>query len=641
MRSYFIKRPRYEIQPEEILLDTFSKTSGTQSHKLEFPIQRKAVMLLVTLGTLFLAGSGLFALYQQTFRHAKFAAQAQENTLRNVMLQAPRGKIIDRYGTTLADNAARYSLVVISEELPRSQEERSQEAGTLAKLFNRDQNEIAHALEKGVVTNGVTIYENLSLDQALVFRAREQAFPGIRIVGTFQRTYPFGASASHTVGYTATVQSQSDQKGIAFASRTMLGKTGIEQTYNTALEGKSGFITYEVNARQDILNQQPTTHYETGNTIQVTVDAELQQYIYTALANQTRDKKGGAIGIALDPNNGDVLALVSVPGFDAQKLSSGMPTQEFQQLVNDPRKPFFNRAVQGEYSPGSTIKPFLALAALTQKIISPNKLVDDTTGQIIVQNPYDVNRPYIYHDWKVCGWVDMRAAIAQSCDVYFYTIGGGYGSIKGLGVDSMKKYLQDFLWQRKTNIDIAGEQIGFIPDPQWKEQTKRDIWRIGDTYNMSIGQGYVRTTAIQLATTYMAFVNNGIVYQPHILKRIVNPETNTTIQNAAPEILGTFPVSRDDLQIVREGMRGTVTTGSAAARLAGLPFTLAGKTGSVQTSSNLENTNALFVSFMPYENPKILLLVLVESGGEGSASAVPVSRDILEWYWYNRLNKTP
>ena len=636
MRQYSVNRPRHEIQPEEILMDSMARTASLSPARLESPLNRLYVGLALAGIICFFAGASGIALYYQLGKNAYYAQRANENSLRSVLLQAPRGVITDRYGNILADNKTTYDIVLVSEELPKALGERMSEAASFASLMKADASSTAALFNRAVSTNGIVLAHDVGTDEALVFKARESEFPGMKLVGTFQRVYPFGAALSHVVGYVALQSQQASSTGKTIVQNGLVGKSGIEAQYDGDLQGKTGELLYQVNAKQNIIADQQTAYYEQGDNVQLTLDAPLQQEIYNTLLPLANKYGGGAVGIALDPQNGDVLALTSVPGFDPEQMSSGITQKQYAALMSSPQKPFFSRATSGIYSPGSTIKPFIALAALDEHTIDPSTTIDDTKGYISVPNPYDASRPQIFHDWKAHGFVDMVQAIGDSCDTYFYTVGGGYGNVQGLGVGRITEYLQKFFWERKTGIDIPGEQSGFLPTASWKEQAKHDPWRIGDTYNYSIGQGYVLTTPIDLIAAHAAIANGGTMWQPHLLSSISDPLTHFLINKNEPRQLGTLPQVPGAMDIIHEGMRYTVTNGSAHS-MADLPFAVAGKTGSVQTSSSLVNTNALFVAFMPYDHPKISLLILVESGGGGTATAVPAAREILSWYAQNRL----
>ncbi|MEW5805680.1 MAG: penicillin-binding protein 2 [Patescibacteria group bacterium] len=622
-----IKKNKFIIEPEEILLDEKQKLAK----RLEFSLEKRYVLLVAVLAIGFLGLSWFLSFYYQIIQFPEFKEKAYENSLRNIFLEAPRGVILDRYGKVVAENKVFYQLVLTREKLSQDQSELNRQVELLAKILEIPTDQI---LEKIDSSSEPILEKNLDLEKAIKIKANEADLPGFKLVGRFERVYPFGASLSHVLGYTGFVsQSDLDQDSALSLNQT-IGKAGVELIFDNFLRGKQGKLNYLVDARNELVDEKEIDYFQPGSRIELAIDAELQDKIYQVLKRNVTDSKSGAVGIGLNPKTGEILALVNYPGYD---LSEGAAVEKVSQLFSSPAKPFFNRTVSGEYSPGSTIKPFIALAALEENLIDPQKKIDDTEGRIIVPNPYFPDQPYIFRDWKAHGFVDMEQAIADSCNVYFYTIGGGYGNQDGLGAERIKSYLEKFGWGEKTGIEFINENQGFLPDPDWKQNQLNDPWRLGDTYLYAIGQGYVRETPIQLAVNYQLFANQGTIYKPFLVKKITDSQTGELISQTSPEILRTVGVKKENILIVNQGMKKTITQGSARS-LADLPFSLAGKTGSAQTSSSLSETNALFISFMPYEDPEFLLLILVEAGGSGGARAVPLAKEIMFWYWENRLS---
>jgi penicillin-binding protein 2 len=634
MKLYKINRSNSEISPEEILLDRQAQSKKDLA-RLEFPVQPVHLYLMAVAMGLFLAASVISSGYYQLVQREKFTARAEENKLRQYLIEAPRGIILDRYGKVLADNSIHYNLVGVFEDFPKDQPRQQEYLELVKEVTKAPASGLEQSFSDFLNRKTDILAEQLTPLQAIRLNALAEKMPGTKLVGQFTRIYPYSESAFHLIGHTGAATQQDENAEKRITAGQTIGKTGIEYQYDEYLRGESGLIAYERNAKGATLEREYQKPSLTGSTLRLTVDADLQRKIYDVLNNFTAPRASGAIGIALQPKTGEVLALVSVPGLNPNNLVTGISADELNKSLSSPRKPFFNRAVSGEYSPGSAIKPFLALAALQKNLIDPALKIDDTEGRITVPNPYLPDQPFIFRDWKTHGFVNMIEAIGNSCNVYFFAIGGGYGRQKGLGVDAINSALKQFGWGAKTGIDLPDEKSGFIPNPDWKEQTKQEPWRIGDTYNLSIGQGYIRTTPIQLAATMAGFANNGQTMKPFVVAEISDAYTNTPLLEQMPTKAENFNARQDQLDIIKQGMRYTVTQGSAQ-RLGDMPFEVAGKTGSIQTSADLEKTNALFVSFAPYQNPEILLLVFVESGGEGGATAMPLSRQILDWYWQNR-----
>jgi len=338
--------------------------------------------------------------------------------------------------------------------------------------------------------------------------------------------------------------------------------------------------------------------------------------------------------------------LVSVPGFDSNKITSD--------VLNDSGKPFFNRVISGLYSPGSTIKPLMAFAALKEGLINLKTEIF-SRGYIEIPNPYNPESPSRFVDWKPHGWVNIYSALAKSSNIYFYALGGGLpknemGIVKnssndnneslsrGLGIEKLKEYWEQFGFDRKTGIDLPSETEGFLPDPEIKISRKKEDWRLGDTYNVSIGQGDLVITPIELISYISAIANNGKFYQPFIAKKFI-AGTKNIIRETEPKLIKDFSDYSNYFKEVQRGMIDTVEKPYGTAHLlSSLPIKIAGKTGSAQINNNTK-VNAFFVGYMPTNDPKIAILVLIENAREGSLNAVPVAKDVLEWYYYNRIVK--
>jgi penicillin-binding protein 2 len=350
------------------------------------------------------------------------------------------------------------------------------------------------------------------------------------------------------------------------------------------------------------------------------------------LIRQAAEKAGTGMGaslVALDPNSGDIIAMANYPSYDNNIFSTHIDAGEIQRLFVDKKKPLFDRAIAGQYPPGSTIKPFIALAALEEGIVAENTIIDDTRGALVIPNTYNPQKPFTFNDWKAHGYINLRRAIAESCDVYFYVVGGGYGSMRGLGIGTMDRYLSMFGFGSKTGIDLYSEKVGLLPSEEWKKQTMGQDWFIGDTYHAAIGQGDVLATPLQIASAVGAVANGGTLYAPRIVSKIM--DENDTVNAIDKKIIRVIPSSEKNMIAVREGMRQAVTMGSARA-LAALPFAVAGKTGTAQFANNTK-THAWFVAFAPYKDPTIALAVLIEGGGEGSATAIPVAGEFLRIFF--------
>ncbi len=420
---------------------------------------------------------------------------------------------------------------------------------------------------------------------------------------------------SHILGYTGRINQTELDNNSNYAVNDYIGKQGIEKSYEESLRGIPGKFEKEKTLSEP----------ESGKNLVLSIDLGLQNKIYDELKKGIEKigvKKGAAV--ALDPRTGQVLALVSYPSYDDNLFAKGILKEEFDKIQNNPSNPLFNRVLSAQYPTGSTIKPFIASGALQEKTISPDKKILDN-GFIEIINKYDPSIVYRFSGIEPKGWVDMKKAIAVSSNIYFYTVGGGYGDQQGLGPTRIKKYLELFGWGEKTGIDIPGEFKGFVPSPEWKKQTKNESWWDGDTYNLSIGQSDLKVTPLQVAMAYSSIANGGTLYKPQIVQKIING------QEFKPEIIRDNFIDSENLQIVKEGMRDGVLYGSSAT-LNSLPVQVASKTGTAETSRK-GYYNAWVSAFAPYENPEIVLVTTIEDIQGLGAATLPVAKEVLRWYF--------
>ena len=342
--------------------------------------------------------------------------------------------------------------------------------------------------------------------------------------------------------------------------------------------------------------------------------------------------------MVMNPRTGAVLALVSYPAYDNNIFSQGISQADYSALSNDPTQPFFNRAISAQYPTGSTIKPFEASGALQEKIISPDKLINDP-GYILVTSKYDPSIVYRFSGVTPHGLVDMRKALAVSSNIYFYTVGGGFGSQKGLGPAGIKKYLDLYGWEEKTGIDLPGEYSGFVPTPTWKKETKNEAWWDGDTYNLAIGQSDLQVTPLQVAAAYSYIANGGTLYKPQIVQKIIDGAPNDSpniIKEFKPEIIRQNFIDEDNLRVVREGMRdGVAKPYGSSYMLNDIGVSVAGKTGTAEIGKE-GVYNTWSSAFAPYDNPEIVVVSTIEEVQGLRAATLPVTHDILQYYFQNK-----
>jgi len=489
----------------------------------------------------------------------------------------------------------------------------------ISQILKIDSEELEKKIE-GSQTPTVLVSENLDHQTLIILETKIRELPGFQIQNNTVRDYLAGPSFSHLIGY----------------KRKTGEKTGLEKSYDEILREKPGEILTERDAEGNLISQEVISLPESGKSLVLWLDSELQKKIEEELKKKLKEIGAETAGaVALDPKTGGILALVSLPGFDNNLFSKGMSEEEWEQINNDSLKPLFNRAISGGFPTGSAIKPLIASAALEEDIISPQKKIN-CQGQIEVEHKYEPEIIYIYRDWKTHGWTDMRKAIAESCNVYFYHLGGGYGDQEGLGPTKIKKYLELFGWGSETGIDLPQEAEGFLPDPNWKKEELGETWYDGDTYNLSIGQGYLRVTPLQMAASFVPIANGGKLLRPKVVKEI------REVGEIESEIIREGFIKPEYLEIVRQGMRQAVTNGTATGWLDQLRVPAAAKTGSAQTGKKDPKDKKDYLDnwitvFAPYEDPQIVLTVMINDVKEGQVVTPPVAKAVLEWYFAREL----
>lgn len=430
------------------------------------------------------------------------------------------------------------------------------------------------------------------------------------------RTYSTVPGMSHLIGYVK--YPTKDAHGFYYR-KTFQGQDGVESTYNEQLSGLNGLKIIETDARGNMQSESVSRLPEDGKNLTLTIDSKLQSKLYEIMKEtaETRGFRGGA-AVIMDVTNGELLSLTSFPEYDSALLTEGN-SEALKKYSTDTATPFLNRAVSGLYTPGSIVKPILALAALKEGIIDPRKQIL-STGSISIPNPYFPDKKTVFTDWKAHGYVDMRRAIAVSSNVYFYAIGGGFADQLGLGVERIEKYVRSFGLGEKTGINLPSEKTGVIPSPAWKAEVfPGDPWRIGDTYNTSIGQYGFQMTPLQIARYVSAIANGGTLFTPTIVKTDT-PQKGTKLD-----------FNESHMRIVKEGMREAVTEGIAGG-LNVASVEVAAKTGTAELGAAKQLVNSWSVGFFPYNNPKYAFAVMMERGPqENQIGGTYVMRQFLDW----------
>jgi len=609
--------------------DTIMTITEKEEAIIETPYERHGLrtLFLIAILCIFILFGRVF---QLNFLQGEYYQDlAKGNRIRSIIIRAPRGKIFDRTGKVLVRNIPSTDVVVVPNKLPENREERKTIAKELSKILSMDEGNIEMAIESqdhGSLEPAL-IKENISEDESLMISEKQKKLQGINLENTAIRNYENSTIFSSIIGYDGKITREELLENPNYRMTDYIGKTGIEKQYENELKGIDGARQVEVDSGERIKKELGIKNSVSGNDLVLNVNEGLQKKIYDSISSnleQTNTKVAAAI--AIDPRTGGVLALVSFPSFDNNLFAGGISNEDYKKIVTDENLPLFNRAVGGEYPPGSTIKPAIASGALEERTISQDTSVNCSGG---------INLG-VWHfgDWKTHGTgINVRKAIAESCDVFFYAVGGGYGNIQGLGMDRMKKYLDFFGFGNLTGIDLPGEADGLIPSEAWKEERIKERWYIGDSYHAAIGQGYITATPLQLVNYTAALANGGKLFIPQIVNRIEKSNGEKII--IQPKVIRNNFISQETMKIVREGMRQTIEAGTAQS-LKDLPVAVAGKTGTAEFGTEKGKSHSWFISFAPYENPEIAMVVLVEGGGEGNSKSVPITKDVYSWYFNER-----
>jgi penicillin-binding protein 2 len=563
--------------------------------------------------------------YLQVLKGSYYQKIAENNRIKNVEVKAPRGLITDRNGEILASNIPSFDVVFIPSEISTDLKERELVYSDLARECEMNKDEVKNLIE-GVSGNRKKkhlIKEGVDYEKALILIEKLQDFPGIYLEKTARRKYEGGEAFSFVIGYTGKITEQELKNYPKYSLTDYIGKNGLEYTYENQLKGQHGKLRMEINSDGSVKEELGISPPVSGDKLVLNIDAQTQRKAHEVLKQvlEVNEDAKGAAAVAIDPRNGAVRALVSLPSFDNNIFADGISIDQYQGLLNDPQKPMLNRAISGEYPPGSTFKPLLASMGLEEGVIGPDTTLN-CPGSISVGS-------WSFRDWKTHGTVSLNKAIAESCNVYFYAVGGGWNNIEGLGVGRMSKYSRYFGLGNSLGVDIPWETPGTIPDAEWKFKETGEKWYIGDSYHMSIGQGFTAVTPIQMASSISAIANEGTLYQPIIVDKRISPDGKEVIME--PKVIRDNFISKENFKKVKTAMRETVLNGSGAS-LSNMKTTSAGKTGTAQFGAE-GKTHSWYVSFAPYDNPEIATVVLVESGGEGHDWAVPATEQILREYF--------
>ena len=613
-----------DIEPQEIFLDKLAQEKdGDAKGKFEVPVPAlKFLILGIIFFILFLV------LLDKTFQfqaleNQKFSRLSRENSERIYQIRADRGIIYDRYMRQLVWNKPAYDLVCDKRDLPGRVKEKMEVIAKVAEILKEDPEILLKTIE-GSEFSEILISENLPHQILVVLETRIKELQGFRIEKNTVRDY-LDKNLVHLLGYTGKVNRQDLETNPDYAVTDYIGRVGIEKTYEKNLRGDPGKIRIEKDALGRKKAEDLVSQAEPGKSLILNLDFELQKKIVQEL--QKSLKRVGAIraaAVALDPDTGGVLSLVSLPDFDNNLLSQGISKEEWKELKSDENKPLFNRAMSGiGYPTGSVIKPLIGVAALEEGIITKNTKIYCPL-EICVWNPYS-EKDECFEDWTFHGTSDLKRAIAESVNTFFYQIGGGYKDFIGLGPEKIIKYLEFFNWGAKTGIDLPEEGKGILPKIDKN-------WHLGDTYHLSIGQGPFAATPLEVCAGFSAIANGGKIFKPYLIQKIIDSTDETKIiKQIESKIIRENFVDSQSIEIVREGMRQAVTSGSAVL-LNDLPVKVAAKTGTAQSSKE-EYYHHWVTVFAPYENPQIVLTIVIEDIKGVQSATLPVAKEVLEWYF--------
>jgi penicillin-binding protein 2 len=607
---------------------------------------------------------------------------ADVNRFRMERTLAPRGVIYDQRGHLLARNMPRITVSIVPAYLPEDEDERTALLRQLAQLLDmplisrpaEDPPSLAHESNANPEPGILDILEEAELapyrptplkdgiprDIAMILEEEHLDWPGVVIQVEPVREYLYGSLTSHILGYVGPIpeeQAQEYENRGYDPNRHLVGLSGIEYSFEEQLQGSDGQKLIEV----DVAGREVRTVGEPrpaipGNNLRLTLDLNLQQAMEEILSEHLRAAyKDQGVAIAMNPQTGEILGMVSLPSYDNNDFTGGISVRAFRELQEDPSRPLMNHAISGQFPPGSTFKVIVASAALEEEVLTTSTRYY-CGGILWLPNRFYPEDPslaqpfycWIYHDYHGRhGSLNIVQALGQSCDIFFYQVGGGYRDrLQGLGEERIGYYSELFGMGTQTGIDLPGEAPGLIPNTKWKRVNYSESWVTGDTYNMSIGQGFVLATPLQLLNTVAAIANGGTLYRPQLVHEVIDSEGNT-VEAFAPDVIRRVPVSETHLNTVRQGMRAAVAGPGATAWTLNVPrVAIAGKTGTAEffVDKNKDGlpdrdreghlpTHAWFTAFAPYENPEIALVVFVYGGGEGSAMAVPIASDILNHYF--------
>lgn len=601
----------------------------TEEHLQDKKVRNRLLLMSATI--VLLLGLFIARLFtMQVLSSSSYTALANGNRVREEVTYAPRGRILDVKGRELASNTLVFQLSVLPYLLEKDQAARDADFEVISSLLGEKRPELESlALAKGAdFVQPLLVAENIPHQKAIALDARIGELKGFTLEEVPVRQYDASVGLAHFIGYSGRVSELDIEKSTnkELLPTDFIGKIGLEKTYDDQLRGTNGWRKIEVDALgrpvRVIASREPVQ----GNDLELSIDLDIQKSMYNGMVEQMKKAKSKrASGVAVDPRTGQLIAMVSIPSYDNNLFAKGISQKDYSKLANDPTQPLYDKTVGGGYTSGSIIKPIVAAAALQENVVNENTTIVDK-GFIEVQG--ENGGSFRFNGWRLSGLGPMnaRSALAWSSNIYFYTVGGGFGDIKGLGEERLTKYYRMFGLGEATGVDLPDETIGRVPDNQWKLDTTGEPWYVGDSYNISIGQGDLLISPLQITMAEATIVNNGSLLQPHFKK------------NSSTVVRREVAVDKKYLRVVREGMRQVLTNGaSCECTFKNVPVHVAGKSGTAETNTpGGRPPHAWFTAFAPYESPEFLATVLLEEGVGGSQYAAPAIAKTMETYFQDR-----
>jgi len=580
----------------------------------------------------------------QVLQHDAYSAKAEENRIAIVPLPPNRGLIVDRNGEVLARNYLAYTLEIFPAQV-RDLDATIAQLAQFVDIQLRDRARFKKLLQETKNAESLPIRTRLSDEEVARIAANRWRFTGVDIKARLFREYPHNELASHVVGYigriTGTDLESLEEKDVAanYRGTDYIGKAGIEASYEQELHGVTGFERVEIDAAGRGIRALSRTPAQAGNNVGLTLDIRLQE-----VAERAFGERRGAL-VAIEPATGGVLAFVSRPGYDPNLFVDGIDPQSWEELMTSPDRPLNNRAIAGLYPPGSTFKPYMALAALELGKRTPASTIHDPGYFIFGDRRFRDSVPGGH------GTVDLYKSIVVSSDTYYYMLAND------LGIDAIAGFMKRFGFGARTGIDLDGEVAGVLPSPEWKHarfsQPEQQRWYPGETISVGIGQGYNAYTPVQLAQAVATLANNGAMFRPHLVSHVDNPRTGEH-RYFEPELVRQVPLQPEHVAFIKQAMAGVNIEGTAARSFVGAQYTSGGKTGTAQVIGLKQGEkyeeekvaerlrdHSLYIAFAPLEGPKIALAVLVENGGFGARAAAPIARTVLDYFLLGKLPRAP